>query len=291
MAVYSNDLPIIVRGIDHKLQRHIIRPSGHKLYQITLVTSGCGIYKNENKVSKILKRGTVFMFRSFVPHEYYGTTDDFKTYWINIDGSAVEGLFNYINAGTSCVFDTDNEYEYNRLELIFNDIYKAYWESRLDENLKINNNIAQKLNYNQYKESEMKASASAYSLIENISAVFNRKKYVASKNTNSEIVPVLEMIQTKYMDNIGVSDMADLVGISVNKLAALFKKNYGITPSRYLMNTRLNFAEMFLRKKTDKTVKEISQMVGFNNSGYFIRVFKSRFGVTPEIYREMYYNL
>ena len=75
---------------------------------------------------------------------------------------------------------------------------------------------------------------------------------------------------------------------SLTNFQEAFKKSYGITPSRFLVNTRLNFAEMFLRNEEYKTIKQISEMVGFSNSGYFIRVFKSKFGVTPEVYREIF---
>ena len=55
-----------------------------------------------------------------------------------------------------------------------------------------------------------------------------------------------------------------------------------------MINTRLNYAEMYLRKMDTATIKQIAEMVGFSNSGYFIKVFKSKFGVTPETYRDMH---
>lgn len=116
----------------------------------------------------------------------------------------------------------------------------------------------------------------------------NRLKYGHNAGSGGEIAPVLAMIQQKYMENIGVTDMAECIGVSLNKIASLFKKYYGITPNQFLINTRLNYAEMFLRKMDTATIKQIAEMVGFSNSGYFIKVFKSKFGVTPESYRDMY---
>ena len=40
-------LPIAVRGIANRHQRHIERKEGHTLYQITLITEGEGVYINE----------------------------------------------------------------------------------------------------------------------------------------------------------------------------------------------------------------------------------------------------
>lgn len=281
-------LPIAVRGIARKYQRHIVRSEGYSLYQVSLVTKGSGVYIDENKTKHRLDRGSVFMFCPYVPHEYYGTTDDFENYWMNVDGNGIKEMFEYIGVEKSCVYVIENEYDFNKTKLMFDDVHRAYWDARSDENTTIKNGISAELDYNKYIESDMIASTSAYSLLGNIGILLNRAKYGPAKEKAGELAPVLEMIQRRYMENIGVTDMAEQIGVSVNKIASLFKKSYGITPSRFLMNTRLNFAEMFLRRMEYKTVKQISEMVGFSNSGYFIRVFKSKFGVTPETYREMY---
>lgn len=285
---YDSVLPIAVRGSSNKLQRHIKRIEGHSLYQITLITDGEGVYIDENGNKFSLERGSVFMFRPNIAHEYYGTTDNFASYWINVDGSGIEEMFDYIGVAASCVYDIKDEYEYNKIKLIFDEVNREYWAMRSDENIEINNGIAAGMDYNKYRESELKASMAAYNLLGNTAILLNRQRYGNPKLNKGELAPVLEMIQKRYMENIGVSDMAEYIGVSINKIASMFKKSYGITPSRFLVNTRLNFAEMFLRNMEYKTIKQISEMVGFSNSGYFIRVFKSKFGVTPEVYREMY---
>lgn len=285
---YDSVLPIAVRGSSNKLQRHIKRSEGHSLYQITLITDGEGVYIDEGKNKYSLKRGSVFMFRPNIAHEYYGTTDNFASYWINIDGSGIGEMFDYIGVTASSVYDIKDEYEYNKIKLIFDEVNREYWAMRSDENTEINNGVAAGMDYNKYRESELKASMAAYNLLGNTAILLNRQRYGNPKLNKGELAPVLEMIQKRYMENIGVSDMAEYIGVSINKIASMFKKSYGITPSRFLVNTRLNFAEMFLRNMEYKTIKQISEMVGFSNSGYFIRVFKSKFGVTPEVYREMY---
>lgn len=285
---YDSVLPIAVLGSSNKLQRHIKRNEGHTLYQITLITDGEGVYINENGNEFPLKRGSVFMFRPNVAHEYYGTTENFASYWISIDGIGIGRMFDYIGVESSSVYDIHDEYEYNKIKLIFDEVNREYWAMRSDENTEINNGINAGMDYNKYRESELKASIAAYNLLGSTAILLNRQRYGNPKLNKGELAPVLEMIQKRYMENIGVSDMADYIGVSINKIAAMFKKSYGITPSRFLINTRLNFAEMFLRNMEYKTIKQISEMVGFNNSGYFIRVFKSKFGVTPEVYREMY---
>lgn len=281
-------LPLIVCGIEKKFQRAIARPEGFAVYQVTLVTKGEGVYIDEAGEKHKLTRGTIFIFAPGVPHEYYGITDDFTTYWINFDGIGVKGIMEYIGVCGSCVYYSDDEFQYSKLYLMMEDIYKAYWHSRSGKNVEIMDGIAAELDYNKYKESEMFSSMTAYNLLGEIGIIMNHEKINSNLESSGEIAPVLAMIQKHYMENIGVSDMAECIGVSINKIAALFKKSYGITPNQFLINTRLNYAEMFLRKMDTATIKQISEMVGFSNSGYFIKVFKSKFGITPETYREMY---
>jgi YesN/AraC family two-component response regulator len=40
-----------------------------------------------------------------------------------------------------------------------------------------------------------------------------------------------------------------------------------------------------LLKNTDKSVVEIAELIGYNDSNYFFRVFKKNTGVTPQQYR------
>lgn len=281
-------LPFIVCGIDKQKQRHIIRDNGFSVYQLTLVTKGKGIYVDENGEKHNLERGTIYIFAPDVKHEYYGITDDFSTYWVNFDGVGVKGVMEYIGIENSCIYNIGGEFEYSKLYLTLEDIYKAYWYTRSSKNVEAGSNVASELDYNKYKETEIRASMIMYSLLGEVGIMVNRLKYGHNAGSGGEIAPVLAMIQQKYMENIGVTDMAECIGVSLNKIASLFKKYYGITPNQFLINTRLNYAEMFLRKMDTATIKQIAEMVGFSNSGYFIKVFKSKFGVTPESYRDMY---
>lgn len=65
----------------------------------------------------------------------------------------------------------------------------------------------------------------------------------------------------------------------------LFKKSFGCSFSSYLLAFRLEKAKGYL-SGTDLAVTEIAMKVGINDSSYFCKAFKSRFGITPLAYRK-----
>ena len=77
---------------------------------------------------------------------------------------------------------------------------------------------------------------------------------------------------------------ADKFGYSPSHLGRLFHKIVGISFSQYLMNARINQAKLILRS-SDVTINEISLLLGYYDSGHFIKQFKRVAGITPKDYR------
>jgi AraC-like DNA-binding protein len=68
-------------------------------------------------------------------------------------------------------------------------------------------------------------------------------------------------------------------------LRVKFKGVYGVTPKEYLDNLRLGLAKDYLRIYGNiLSIKEISEMCGFNDSLYFSRRFKREFSINPSGY-------
>lgn len=69
-----------------------------------------------------------------------------------------------------------------------------------------------------------------------------------------------------------------------NYFSSLFKKEIGQSTVNYITNLRISKAKELL-EKTDKSVVGIAELIGYNDSNYFFRVFKKNAGVTPQQYR------
>ena len=93
----------------------------------------------------------------------------------------------------------------------------------------------------------------------------------------------LDYINTHYMENITLQDVADDVGISESHLCRVLKKEAGESFVNILNKVRVQQAQKLL-KKGELKVYEIAERVGFSNYAYFYQVFKKITGCSPKEY-------
>ena len=84
---------------------------------------------------------------------------------------------------------------------------------------------------------------------------------------------------------IGVEDLAAAAGISRFHFSRLFSKWYGVTPSIFLREIRIDLAVRLLQTER-LTVKEIADRCGFSDASYFCKVFRKETGVSPDAFRK-----
>ena len=82
-----------------------------------------------------------------------------------------------------------------------------------------------------------------------------------------------------------LSQMAKLSHTSPSYLSRLFKKEMGKNFSDYVTDFKITLAKEML-ETTNLSVTDISNDLGFSDSGYFIKQFKKHEGVTPAMFRK-----
>ena len=107
---------------------------------------------------------------------------------------------------------------------------------------------------------------------------------ISPANGSQHIKRACAFINHHYAEDITVDMISDQVGLNKNYLIRIFKKELGITPMKYLLDTRLYFARALLLQ-TDETVSGIAERCGFNTSSYFIKCFRERYCKSPLSYR------
>ncbi len=95
---------------------------------------------------------------------------------------------------------------------------------------------------------------------------------------------ILVHIHDNYDRKITIQKLCAVGDVSRNRCFELFEKYTGVTPSRYIMNYRLECAKELL-KNSVKSISEIALSCGFAHQSHFGRHFLNRFGVTPRHYR------
>ncbi len=81
--------------------------------------------------------------------------------------------------------------------------------------------------------------------------------------------------------------MAEQAGLGERTLARRFKKATGDTPLCYLQHLRLNAARTLL-ETTALPVEQITWEIGYQDPAAFRRLFKSRMGLSPAVYRKRF---
>ena len=93
-------------------------------------------------------------------------------------------------------------------------------------------------------------------------------------------------VEKHYSQTITKEDLANAAFCSVPHLYRVFQKHFHLSPSHYINKVRLQKASVFL-ECSDRAVSEIAQAVGFDDAGYFSRLFREQYCVSPKEYRRM----
>ena len=104
------------------------------------------------------------------------------------------------------------------------------------------------------------------------------------KTSNKYVEKALEYIEENYYKDIRLSDLARFCDVSPSHLCRLFSSATGSTLSEYILSFRMNRAA-YLLVNTDETAATVAHEVGYPDCGYFHKVFRSFFGMTPIDYR------
>lgn len=101
---------------------------------------------------------------------------------------------------------------------------------------------------------------------------------------NAYVNLAIDYINKMYMQGIGVSDIADSIGITRSHLNHVFQKELNISIQNFLIDFRMHKAANLL-VSTAMSIKEISDQVGYNDQLVFSKAFKKKFGMSPKSYR------
>lgn len=93
------------------------------------------------------------------------------------------------------------------------------------------------------------------------------------------------VMEDNFLYNLSMEDFAKIALRSLPTFKREFKAIYNTTPGKWLLNKRLENAIMLLNS-TSKSVNEIAFESGFENNSHFSRVFKEKYGKSPQHFRK-----
>jgi AraC-like DNA-binding protein len=101
---------------------------------------------------------------------------------------------------------------------------------------------------------------------------------------DDEIREIVNYIHIHYPEKTTMDTITKTFHTNKTTINQKFKSVMGFTVIQYLNNLRMQIACSFLRK-TELTVGEIMERVGFKDDAHFLRMFKKYAHCTPSVYR------
>lgn len=94
-----------------------------------------------------------------------------------------------------------------------------------------------------------------------------------------------DVIASKLYEDLSLEELAFLTGLSLSSFKRKFKAIYDNSPNQYIKSKRIEKAENLLKNTSDR-ISDIAYQIGFNDLGYFSKVFASEFNCSPSEYRK-----
>lgn len=108
-----------------------------------------------------------------------------------------------------------------------------------------------------------------------------------SPASSRRVQKIKEYTETHYKEEIKLSHLADLIGMTEVGCSRFFKMRTGKTISEFITEVRLGHASRLL-VDTTQSIAEVAYSCGFNNLSNFNRLFHKIRGLTPSQFRSTY---
>ena len=112
---------------------------------------------------------------------------------------------------------------------------------------------------------------------------------IGEQKEKNTVAQVIDYLNGNYMNNITLTDMAEIVHLNANYFSEIFHKEKGITFKEYLTQIRMERAKELL-KRSNYRQSEIAAMVGYNDTKHFSKIFRKYVGITTTEYRKLMVN-
>ena len=175
--------------------------------------------------------------------------------------------YNKKNKSGMAVFSPDNSMEF------MSEIIKMYeiWNEK-------------KTGYRQ------KCTAMLYNILYKTAQKLEERSF-ETQEANRIMNKAINYIHQNYKsENILISDIAKSLFISETYFRRLFKKSYGVSPNKYIISLKLEYASQMLSSGF-YSVAETSVNAGFSDSKYFSRLFKKHYLKSPMEYKKEFQKI
>ncbi len=249
-------------GTLQSLEPHVSKRQNLNSFLFFIVMDGEGTLFYENTKHRICTGDCVWIDCTRPYFHESSAEHPWSLKWVHFNGNGAKSFYDaYLNKGNSYVFRP-------RSILPFTEALDQLYLCQ------------------QNKSSLMELSANK-GITDIITLCFTENESL--KQGEFSIPDKLQQVHTylteNYAEKISLEDLAERFFISKFHLSREYKKIYGNTIGNELTYQRISHAKSMLRF-SDDSVDTIALKCGFQDSGYFIKVFKKAENMTPLEYRK-----
>lgn len=236
----------------------ITRPLG--VGSIEYVIAGKGTVTENDRTFKV-KAGDVFILHADQYHDYYSDQNDpWTKIWIQVSGPAAPDILRAYNIGkVNHIPDFD----------LKDDLFKIHSIIKNDTDVETIDREGARL---------------LLELIQKISYEMRRRDNEREPTPAERIKKYIDIQPDGY---VTLDDLIEQFHFSKQYIIRIFRARYGITPGEYIINRRIAIAQSLL-KKTNLSVKDISEQLNFCDVTYFADFFRKRTDQTPLEFRKKF---
>ncbi len=238
-----------------------LRENGRPDYQLLYVAKGSGIFHEDGQMTAV-PQGNIVIFHPGETQQYaYQYQDKPEIYWIHFTGRNAGELLEKAGLSGQRVYFIG--FQDKCIECFEKIIFELQLKPPLYEQL----------------------SAAVFM---ELLAYMGRKRLEAdnagTQTRDANIQKVLESLHTQSGLQWNITDLAKQCNLSPNRFMHKFKAQVGMPAMEYLAKIRIEKAKGLLLNSA-LSIKEISNIVGYENPLYFSRLFSKQEGVSPKAFR------
>ncbi|MDQ1910992.1 AraC family transcriptional regulator [Paenibacillus sp. GD4] len=244
-------------------QEAMDRPDGFPDYQWIQTWSGTGQLELKDKTYTV-GPGQGMLLYAKEAHRYHPVREPWTVRWVSFNGAQAASMLASFRFEASQVLYLTNPGS------LWNKLHDIQTVLRAQDPL-----------------GSIECSSLTYQLLLDLFLYASTSEVRSKQQHFEQLGPVFTYIAENYDKTVTLEEMAQQLGVTPQHTCLLFQQTLGMRPFAYLTRYRLRKAkELLLQEQLE--VREIAKRVGYEDTSYFIKLFKRQEGVTPIRFRKIH---
>lgn len=252
----------------HYIDRPIGMEGAHGQYTLIFCVEGEGWFELEGRRYEVTAN-QFFIFPMDKPHSYGSSENNRWTiYWVQYGGS----MARYYSAGfekpSTIKVGTTSRIRFR--QNMFEEMYDILAKSYTLENIC-------------YASSLLFTYLSSFKFLTAYRHLSDRKQVMA--NEKALVRDIIHFMEEKIEKRLTLKELSVYSGFSITHMSRVFRKHTGYAPMNYFNILKIRYA-CWLLDHTPLKIYQVSYKLGYEDTKYFLRLFKNITGVSPDTYKK-----